>query len=77
MKRLKYIALICLVSVLTGCKTPVEKQVAHIDTSNGFQPEIQFVLEKVLSQMKFDVSWLGKLWICRMPHNSRASISLN
>ena len=46
MNSFKYIALICSVSVLTGCKTPVEKQVAHIHTSNGFQPEIQFVLEK-------------------------------
>ena len=32
--------------MLAGCKTPAEKQVAHIETSNGFLPEIQFVLEE-------------------------------
>ena len=46
MNSFKYIALICSVLVLAGCKTPAEKQVAHIETSNGFQPEIQFVLEE-------------------------------
>jgi Flp pilus assembly protein TadD len=45
MVHVKLLAFTCIIAILAGCKTPIEKQVNHFETGRQLMPEIQYIIE--------------------------------